>query len=221
MKLNNYLLTINITILLAFVFVFQTTYRLEQVKWLIITSFIFFVVSIIGLIWFRHRYPKRQELLEQLREETVSRTSENLSKVMKDLLKPFTRMSVRLESMEKLAKVKTKEDYKKYQQGIEDEIKKLKSQLDKESSEQVNAYGTPEATTAVDIVIHSFLENIQHESKNGFTKAFKLPLSEKNAKLKNVFDQLSFKFRLHVFTSGCVILIMAMIIQMLTNPVSH
>lgn len=208
-KVDNYLITINVAVVVGYFFVFLSSISSAVVKWLVLLSFTLFTASLLLLLWFQHRYPKREKLLNELKEKTVKKFSHRIHSYIDEIAVPLERLSVRDEIFERLDGVKTKEDYARFRTEIDTEIEELKK----------GKTGTLVATKskANDYVIDSFLEHMMHDSRDDYAKAFREPLNEKHAKVKHVIDRAAFRSRRHIFAAASVLLFFSIIIEVVSQ----
>ena len=222
-KVDNYLITINIALIAGYLAVFSMPPQIAEIlKWLLLAAFLLYTLSLLLLIWFFVRYPKRAKVFEELKEKTVTKFSDRIAHFIEDIATPYSVLQARLETREKYEKrfqtVENKKDYKKLRNEIETELEELKQQkTELESGKKIDHYKRDNpATKATEYVIESFLSHMAADSQEDYKKAFKSPLEEKHAKIKLFFDQLSFRFRRHIFAAACVLLFFSVLIKMLT-----
>ena len=212
-KTTDYLITANTTALLAYVFVFQTQIDNTIVKWLIFISFSFFVVSLCLMVWYRFRYPQRNKYYKELVDESTKKIKEGIVVFIEGIILPYTRTKTRNDVLERLAKVKSEEEYRKFQRSLKREIKNL------EANQPSSLSAKPDHLheKAIESVVESYLLNLEHDSKEHFVLAFKKPLKESYAKQKLVLDIISFKYRVHVFVSAAVFLAASIAVQLVAS----
>jgi hypothetical protein len=209
-QVDNLLITINSTVLIGFLFVFQLTLNHELVKWTLLISLLLFVISLLLLIWHAIRYPLRLKLFGELREKTVKKYSSRIRSFIEDIIVPFSRLKTRDELLTKLGKVKSKEEQEALIQSIENEIKGLEDG-------SVKPPKTEAEDKATEYVVESFVEQVAHASKADYEKAFKQPLDEKYAKQKLRLDRIAMRGRRHFFAAGAVFIIFSMFVQILSQ----
>jgi hypothetical protein len=204
------LLTANTTVLVAFFFVFQSPINNNSTKFALIISFTLFIVSLIMILWFLHRQPIRLSLFNELKTKTVKKYSKRISAFIENIAVPLARLKTRDEILGKLSSVKSKEEHAELMSSIENEIENLKN--GKSSMPK-----TKEEDEATGYVIEGFLDQLTTASKADFHKAFRSPLIENQAKLKNTADKLSFRFRRHIFVSASVFSIFSIFVELLSK----
>lgn len=64
------LLSINATLLFTFAFVFNNQIESSALKWAIITALTLAILSMILLVWYVLRHPKRQQIFQNLSKRT-------------------------------------------------------------------------------------------------------------------------------------------------------
>lgn len=209
-KRDKMLVSVNVTILLAFIFIFQVDQLSQIIKWTLLISFILYIFSLFLLIWNLYRYPIRMKLLDELREETIGKFSDRIASFVEEIIVPFSRLKAKDELVSRLAIVKTKEDYSKLRESVSNEIKELEDGTAKVTKSEGEE-------KAMQYVIESFAEQLAHASKEDFENAFKRPLKEKFAKVRLRVDRLAFRIRIHLFASASVFLIFSIFIGILSK----
>lgn len=216
-KINDILIAANFTILIPYFFVFQSQLKVPELKWLILASFILLIVSLGLFIWYHFRYPKRKKIFDDLADQSKNTAADGIARVVEDLLEPYARASVRSDYLEKMVRIKSPQELEAFRVEIEKEKKRLEQELvrTKIADAKSSAFEKSAEGKAIRMVVESFLKNLHYEAQEHFKKAYKCPLDEKHAKLKNYADQISFSYRVHVFVSGCVMIIGAIVAQTL------
>lgn len=161
------------------------------------------------ILWFLHRFPVRQKLLDEFREKTVKKYSKRIGMFIEEILVPFARLKAKDETLSKLAKVSSVAEHKALMKSIDNEIKELQ--------DGKSAPKTPEEEEATKYVIEVFLDQLTSDIKADHNKAFHQPLKEKHAKIKLKIDRLAFRFRRHVFISATVFAVFSIFIEILSK----
>lgn len=203
------LLSTNVTVLVAYFFVFQAPIDTDSVKWILLISFVLYICSALMILWFLHRFQIRDELYEVYREKTLNKFSKRIRMFMEEILVPFERLKAKSETLTKLVKVSTEDEYKTLMESIDMEIKELKGGK--------NTPKAPKEEEATKYVLESFLEQFVVTSKADYNKAFHQPLKERNARIKLKADRITFRFRRHTFTSASVFAIFSIFIEILSK----
>lgn len=217
--MNEYLISANFAILVLYVFVFQVKFIDNSVRICVLASFVIFLFSMSGLIWYRFRYPKRKKILDDLNNKTSTKTTDKIVTVLDELIVPFAqnnaRDDVRKRYQTMLSEINSEEDYMTYKQTVKKEIELLSKDLEDLKSGKKHVK-LPDSE-AVKFVISSFIKNAGYESRENYIIAFKKPLKEKNAKTKYIVDAITFRLRIHVFIVGCIFLCFTIILQTLIS----
>lgn len=203
LKPTDYLITANTTILIAYISVFQAVVASSTIKTIILISFILFLCSLILLIWYRLRSPKRDALFEQLREKAIDKSADGMTLFAKELIEPLAVNIARLDVHHKMMKVSSPEEYEQ-----------VKKELSSKSYKGDN-YLEVKNNKAIRTIIESFLQNIDSDTKEAYKKAYKKPLKEKHAKAKHFLDMIAYKIRIHLLVGGGVLLAFAIILTLL------
>lgn len=204
------LLTANTTVLVAFFFVFQAPITNKSTKYALIASFSLFIISLLMLLWFLHRQPIRLKLLEQLKEKTVKKYSKRINAFIESIAVPLARLKTRDEILGKLASVKSRGEHAELMSSIEKEINDLKSG-------KAGMSKTKEEEEATGYVIEGFLDQLTTATKADYRKAFNLPLDEKHARFKSFIDNVTFRYRRHIFVSASVFSIFSIFVELLSK----
>jgi hypothetical protein len=204
------LITVNISILVGFLFVFQLSLTHTIVKWTLFISLILYVISLLLLIWHTARYPIRTKLFDELKEKTIKKYSGRIAKFIEEIIVPFARLKAKDEVLSKLEKINTREEYGAL-------IKHYKNEIHDLEQGTVGRQMTRKEDEATSYVVESFVEQVGHASREDYNKAFKSPLKEKYAKLKYRIDRIALRSRRHFFASGSVFAIFSMFVQILSQ----
>ena len=167
-----------------------------------------FVTSLSMILWYLHRQPIRTRLLDRFREKTVKKYSKRIAAFIENIAMPLARLKIRDEVLGRLASVKSQQEHEELIISIEKEIEDLKN----------NKSGTPkfkDEDEATMYVVEGFIAQMSIASKADFNKAFKSPLEESNAKMKYVFDRMSFRVRRHIFVIASVFYLLSIFLEVL------
>jgi hypothetical protein len=160
------------------------------------------------ILWYLHRQPIRTRLLDRFREKTVKKYSKRIAAFIENIAMPLARLKIRDEVLGRLASVKSQQEHEELVISIEKEIEDLKN----------NKSGTPkfkDEDEATMYVVEGFIAQMSIASKADFNKAFKSPLEESNAKMKYVFDRMSFRVRRHIFVIASVFYLLSIFLEVL------
>ncbi len=208
-QVDKLLVSANASILVAFFFIFQSPITTPTTKWTLLISLSLYIVSLIMLLWYLQRQPKRLMLLDELRKHTSKKYSNRIATYIEEIAVPFARLKVRDEVFSRLVNVKSEKDRVILLKSIENEINGLE-----DGSVSASATKQDEATK---YVVEGFVNQVAQASKKDFRTAFLSPLKEPNATLKYYTDRLSFKFRRHIFVSGSIFALFSIIVEILSK----
>lgn len=201
-------LTANVSILIAFLFIFQVEDVGLLIRWALLLSFCLFVVSLLLMFWHVSRYPKRASLYETLKEKTAKKYSEQMALFVEELILPLTRSKARDGVRNEISKAKTAEERKEI-------LDRITKELEEPSQKLPERFYSVNEDKAIKFVIEGFSGQLVSATKEDHRIAFNQPLKEQHAKMKYYCDQLAMRVRRHIFISAAIFCLAAIFIRLL------
>ena len=170
-NVDKLILSANITVLIAFFFVFQTSVGVPIIKWMLLASFTLYIISALLITWVLYRLPLRTKLFKQLQEKTTTKFSSRIMAYVDEYYMPNE------EAIEKIS------DALRESHPHLDE--KARHDLATKKVKKISAESTDNSHNKVlSFVLDAFLSNFGNEGKDNYRMAYKTPLKESKSKLK-------------------------------------
>jgi hypothetical protein len=209
----------SLAILIGF-FVFPSVAKFSEpnLKWLFLLSFISIFCGELLVLWRLNRLPKRLELMENRSKDTAKEASKLLDSFTEAYIIPLARYQGSQHVKDLIKKGKSKEEI---QQDIDAFIE---TQNKRTESFETGEYVTEE-NKKIRTIQQKANENLASlialavatGTQLDYKKSFKLPLDEKNAKLKFWIDKFSENYRLLILYFGYALTVVSLILDLISK----
>lgn len=208
-------ITVNVSVLLGFIFVFQTNDISFLTKMSLTISLSLFIVSLLAFLWHFHRLPIRERLWKGSSKRLAQKYTDKMNAYAENIVKPLAQYKQREEIEEKLANAKSNSERQKIIQELKNEIVNL--EIEREKLIRNPDYKYKDSSESV----HSFFNDavaslLVYEIKEEHTRSFNKPLKEKLSKVKFIIDILVSKGRYYMFTSACIFALVSLYVHLLS-----